>query len=133
MPTCSTRAWFITAIWSATSIASSWSCVTKIVVTCISSWRWRSQSRSSARTRASSAPNGSSSSSTFGRGRERAGERHPLPLAAGELGRVAVAEVLQLDEPQELVDASRDLGRGRLRTFSPNATLSRTVMCLNAA
>ena len=57
---------FITTICSATSIASSWSWVTKIVVTWTSSWRRRSQARSSSRTWASSAPNGSSSSSTLG-------------------------------------------------------------------
>ena len=43
-----------------------------------------------ARTLASSAPNGSSSSSTLRLDRERAGERHALALAAGELRRVAV-------------------------------------------
>ena len=66
MPDCSTRPWFITTSWPATSIASSWSWVTKIVVTFISSWRLRSQVRRSLRTFASSAPNGSSSSSTCG-------------------------------------------------------------------
>ena len=38
-------------------------------------------------------------------GRERAGERHALPLAAGELRRIAVAEALQLHELEQLVDA----------------------------
>ena len=33
----------MTTIWSATSIASSWSCVTRTVVTCTSSCRRRSQ------------------------------------------------------------------------------------------
>ena len=66
MPTCSTRPSLMTTISSATSRASSWSWVTKTVVTCTSSCRRRSQSRSSLRTLASSAPNGSSSSSTFG-------------------------------------------------------------------
>ena len=37
--------------------------------------------------------------------RERAGERHPLALAAGELGRIAVGEALELDERDQLVDA----------------------------
>ena len=65
---------------------------------------------------------------------ERASEAHALPLAARELSWVAVAEALQLDE----VRGARRRGRaisafGRLRTFRPNATLSRTVMCLNAA
>ena len=56
----------VTTISSETSRASSWSWVTKTVVTCTSSWRRRSQSRSSCRTRASSAPNGSSRSNTSG-------------------------------------------------------------------
>ena len=56
----------MTTIRSATSIASSWSWVTKTLVTFISSCSRRSQRRSSFRTRASSAPNGSSSSSTLG-------------------------------------------------------------------
>ena len=51
---------------SDTSSASSWSWVTKTLVTCTSSCSRRSQRRSSLRTLASSAPNGSSSSSTFG-------------------------------------------------------------------
>jgi hypothetical protein len=38
-----------------------------------------------------------------------------------------MAEALQLHEVQQLV------AFGCLRIFSPNATLSRTVMCLNAA
>ncbi len=68
VPSCSTFPLFSTTTRSATSNASSWSCVTKMLVTCSSSWKRRSQSRSSARTFASSAPNGSSSSSTFGSG-----------------------------------------------------------------
>ena len=62
----SIRPLFITTTLSATSIASSWSCVTNTVVVCASSCRRRSQMRNSVRTRASSAPNGSSRSSTRG-------------------------------------------------------------------
>ena len=36
--------------------------------------------------------------------RERAREAHPLPLSSGELRGVAVAEALELDEVEELVD-----------------------------
>ena len=43
-------------------------------------------------------------------GRERAREAHALPLPARELRGVAVAEALELDEVQELVDALGDLG-----------------------
>ena len=41
--------------------------------------------------------------------RERAGERHALPLAAGELGRIAVGEARELDELEQLVDALANL------------------------
>ena len=60
------RPLFITTTRSASSSASSWSWVTKMVVKPVSSCSWRSQRRSSMRTLASSAPNGSSSSSTVG-------------------------------------------------------------------
>ena len=83
--------WFMTTTRSATSNASSWSCVTKTLVTWISSCSRRSHCRSSWRTLASSAPNGSSSSSTFGCGRQRAGQGDALPLPAGELRRAASA------------------------------------------
>ena len=45
---------------------------------------------------------------------ERAGQRHPLALAAGELGRVAVLEAVQPDDLEQLVDAALDLGLGPL-------------------
>ena len=64
---------------------------------------------------------------------ERAGERHPLALAAGELGRVALAEVAEADEVQQLLHARAIWSLGRLLTASPKATLSATVMCLKAA
>ena len=40
---------------------------------------------------------------------QRAGERHPLALAAGELARVALAEVAEADEVQQLLHAGLDL------------------------
>ena len=52
-------------------------------------------------------------------GRERASEAHALTLAAGELRRVAVPEVLELDEVQELVDALGDLGLRPLAHLQP--------------
>ena len=42
--------------------------------------------------------------------RQRAGERHALALAAGELRRVARRGSRQADEPQQLVDPRVDLG-----------------------
>ena len=128
------RPWFMTTTSSATSIASSWSCVTNTVVVCVSSCRRRSQTRSSARTRASSAPNGSSSSSTFGSSASARASamrwRWPPESCAG----IAVCEALELHERRAARRrASRISSFGRLRIFSPNATLSRTVMCLKAA
>ena len=66
--------------------------------------------------------------------RQRAGERHALALAAGELRRVALLVAGEADDLEQLVDARlRSRAFGRLRIFRPKATLSRTVMCLNAA
>ncbi len=59
--------------------------------------------------------------------RERARERDPLPLSAGELIRVAVAEARELHELEQLLDPRR---RSRsfavLRTDRPNATFCAT-------
>src|SRR5262249_4508504 len=98
----------MTTIWPATSIASSWSCVTMIVVTCTSSCSRRSHARSSLRTRASSAPKGSSSRSTSG-STASARQSHALPLATRELRRVALREAVQLHELEELAHAAPDL------------------------
>ena len=123
---------------SATSSASSWSCVTNTLVTCISSCSRRSQRRSSFRTFASSAPNGSSSSSTFGFDRQRAGERDALALAAGELRGAALGQHVELHQLQQLMHRLPDLGfatdaRARGRTRSPKATFSNTLMWRNRA
>ena len=67
-------------------------------------------------------------------GRERAGQPHPLALAARELGGIAVAEALELDEVKQLVDAFADLGPRPLPHLRARRRCSlRTVMCLNAA
>ena len=66
--------------------------------------------------------------------RERAGEAHPLPLAARELRRVAVRRARRAARARAArATRSRISAFGRLRIFSPNATFSYTVMCLNAA
>ena len=94
----------------------------------------RISSRSETRILASSAESGSSSSSTFGPDRERAGERHALLLAAGELERVAAAELGQADQPQHLGDARRrSRPRAAPATFRPKATFCATVMLGNSA
>ena len=45
---------------------------------------------------------------------ERAGQRHPLALAAGQLRRVAVLEPVEADDLEQLVDLPGDLGLGPL-------------------
>ena len=95
----------MTTICSATSIASSWSCVTKIVVTWTSSCRRRSQSRSSLRTLRVERAERLVEQQHLGLDRQRAGERHALALAARELRRVAVGEAAQVHELEQLVDA----------------------------
>ena len=46
----------------------------------------------------------------LGRGRERTRERDALLLSAGELVRVAAAEAVEADDPEELRDAGRRAG-----------------------
>ena len=65
---------------------------------------------------------------------ERAGQRHALLLAAGQLPRQALAQMLEADQPQGLGDAagsSREAST--LRISSPKATFCATVRCGNSA
>mmetsp|Transcript_1012 Transcript_1012/g.2507 ORF Transcript_1012/g.2507 Transcript_1012/m.2507 type:complete len:120 (-) Transcript_1012:50-409(-) len=117
---------------SATSSASSWSWVTKMLVMCSSSCRRRSQRRSSLRTLASSAPKGSSSSSTRGstaRARASAMRWRWPPESCGGKRSASQSSCTSCSSSMTrfLISAS---GRRCLRglTRSPNATLSNTVM-----
>ena len=103
--------WFITTMRSAMASASSWSCVTMMVVTPRRFCRARISSRRRTRTLASSAESGSSRRRRSGRRRERAGERDALLLAARELRRVFAMLLGQADEREKLVDPTLDLGR----------------------
>ena len=94
--------------------ASSWSWVTKTKVTPTSCWRARSSTCICSRRRLSSAPRGSSSSSTLGCLTKRPGERHPLPLSAGELIGAPFAETFQLDQGERALDHRIELGLGEL-------------------
>ncbi len=124
---------FITATSSATSIASSWSCVTITVVDVrlvVEPAQPLAQLGPHARVERAERL----VEEEHGRvDRQRAGEAHPLPLSARELRRVALGEPVELDELEELVHALLDLRLRPLADLSPNATLSWTVMCLNAA
>ena len=89
---------FITTTSSATSIASSWSCVTITVVVCVSSCRRRSHSAQLGPHLRVERAERLVEQQHRRVDRERAGEAHPLPLAARELRRVALREALELDE-----------------------------------
>ena len=135
---------------SATSSASSWSCVTNTLVTWSSSCKRRSQRRRSLRTLASSAPNGSSSSRTRRLDRERSRQRDALALPARKLIRIAVAHPVELDQLEQLVhplpdflrrpaaptEAGRAARRQRCRTPSCAGTARsagrRTRRCVSA-
>ena len=112
------------------SNASSWSCVTRIVVTPSVFWISLRLWRSCTRILTSSAPNGSSSSRTCGSVGERARERDALLLAAGELALVAAAEAAEADEVEQLFAAlARAPAAGTPRMRRPNSMFSATVMC----
>ena len=51
--------------------------------------------------------------------RKGAGERHPLALASGKLGRIALREPVELDELEQLVHAIADLGARPLADGQP--------------
>ena len=105
------RPLFITTIRSDIVSASSWSCVTMMVVMPSRCCRSRISPRSRARTRASSADSGSSSSSSPGRG-EGARERHALLLAAGELRRVFVGLIGRPTRVRSSLTRLADLASG---------------------
>ena len=65
--------------------------------------------------------------------RERAGQGHALALAAGELRGIAVGEALEVDEPQQLVNAGFDLLLRLLADREAKGHVLATVMCLKAA
>ena len=94
----------MSTIWSATSIASSWSCVTKIVVTCTSSCSRRSHCAQLLAHAGVERAERLVEQEHVRLDRERAGERHPLALAAGELRGIALGEAAQLHELEQLVD-----------------------------
>ena len=118
---------------SATSIASSWSWVTKTVVTCTSSCSRRSHVAQLLADLGVERAERLVEQQHLRLDRQRAGQRHPLALAAGELRRVAVRELLEVHELEQLVTRFLISAFGRLRILRPNATLRPTVMCLNAA
>ncbi len=66
--------------------------------------------------------------------RQGPGQGHALALAAGELGRQAVGELLEVHQLEQLVRPARLISAlGRLRISRPKATLRSTDRCLNAA
>ena len=70
--------------------------------------------------------------------RQRARQRDALPLAAGELVRVAVGQPVELHELEQRVHLFRNVLLGQPvacagRTRKPKATFSKMVMCPNSA
>ena len=113
----------MSAIRSATSIASSWSCVTITVVVVhlvVQAAQPDAQLLADARVERAERLVEQQHLRLDG---ERAGERHALPLAAGELRRVAVGEAVELHELEQLVDARlRSPPSAACGSSSPKAT-----------
>ncbi len=97
---------------SATSIASSWSWVTSTVVTAIVVVQVAEPGAELLADLGVEGAEGLVEEEDPGLDGEGAGERHPLPLAPGELCRVAVGEVADADQLQQLVGPPPDLGLG---------------------
>jgi hydrogenase-4 transcriptional activator len=136
-PTCSILALFMITTRSATSSASSWSCVTSTVVIFSSVCNFRNQDRRFCLTLLSKAPNGSSSNKTLGStaiARASAtrclcppdnceGYRSPRP-----------SNWIRLNRWRTLSSITALAGRSfRGRTRKPNAMFSKTVMWRNNA
>ncbi len=102
------RPWFITTISSATSMASSWSWVTITVVTCISSVEVAQPGPQLLAHLGVERAEGLIEQQHPRLHRQGPGQGHALSLAAGELGRIAIAEALQLHQLQQLIDAPTD-------------------------
>ena len=64
---------------------------------------------------------------------QRAGERDALPLAAGELGGLALGEVAELDHLQRLADPGLRLALGDLLASRPKPTFFSTLRCGKSA
>ena len=61
---------------------------------------------------------------------ERAGDRHALALAAGELGRIAVEIALDVEQRRRALDLALDVAScDAFCMRRPKATFSNTVMC----
>ena len=92
-------------------IASRWSWVTTMVVTPSRCCSWRSSTCIASRSLASSARQRLVEQEEPRRERERAGDRHPLALAAGQARDRAVGEARQADQVEQLGDALAPLRR----------------------
>ena len=123
----------MTAIRSATSMASSWSWVTRTVVWWTSSCRRRSQIAQLLAHPGVERAEGLVEQEHLGLDGEGPGEGHALALPARELARVAVGQPVELHQRESSSTRSRVSPLGRLRMRRPKATFSRTVMCLKAA
>ena len=93
-------------------------------------WMFISSNCVCSRSFLSSALSGSSSSKHFRAADERARERHPLPLASGELVRLALGERRELHHVEGVLDALR---RTRSSSFKPPQTVTDVLLPLSCA
>ena len=103
----------MTTMRSASASASSWPWVTKRVVIFSRCCRSRTSSRRRSRRCWSRLAKGSSRSRIFGSSTRRAGQRHPLLLAAGELVGHALAVAGEADLLEHGLDPAADLVPGQ--------------------
>ena len=99
----------ITATRWPSVIASTWSCVTYTVVVPRRRWSWASEARMPTRSFASRFESGSSIRNAFGSSHDRAAHRDPLPLAARELRRAPVEQLVEPEHRRDLVHPAPDL------------------------
>ena len=123
VPTCTIPAVVHHGDAVAIAIASSWSCVTitKVMPSCSADPSTRTASPRAASCRARRAARRAAGAWAL---RERARQRHALPLAAGKLVRLALREAARAcTSAQHLVDARGDLGLRQAVLLRPKATL----------
>jgi hypothetical protein len=134
VPTCSITPLFITTTRSATSSASSWSCVTKTDVRPICRAGAQPAAQVLAHLGVQRAEGLVQQQQPGSIASARASAT--LALAAGKLRRIAIAQPIELDQPQQFLAraamAAREDGHAACAR-RPKATLSNTVMWRNSA
>ena len=99
-------------------MASTWSCVTKIMVVCNHFCRLTSSERSVRRNAASRAASGLVEQEAGGLAHDRLGGRHALAFAAGKLAGEFAEQPNHIHGRGGRIDAAFDLGLGQGRSAS---------------